>query len=80
MTFQKGFMNDLTPKAVEVLGWLARGYRNDTIAEILERDVKTVERHINNIYASLQDEEDESKHPPCPGCAEVPQGHWTPLY
>ena len=61
--FQKGFMNDLTPKAVEVLGWLSRGYRNDTIAEILERDVKTVERHINNIYSSLQDEEDESKHP-----------------
>ena len=36
------------------LSWMAKGYRNDTIAGILSRDVKTVERHINNIYSKLQ--------------------------
>jgi DNA-binding CsgD family transcriptional regulator len=31
---------------MKVLGWLAKGYRNDTIAGLLSRDVKTVEGHI----------------------------------
>ncbi len=55
------------PKEMEVLGWLAKGYRNDTIAGLLSRDVKTVERHINNIYSKLQnnkpDNPDATMHP-----------------
>ena len=39
----------LSPREMEVLSWIAKGYRNDTIADVLSRDVKTVERHINNI-------------------------------
>ena len=42
---------------------MAKGYRNDTIAEVLSRDVKTVERHINNIYTTLLGAEDELGHP-----------------
>ena len=47
---------------------MAKGYRNDTIANVLSRDVKTVERHINNIYSKLfsdkkDDEEEGSRHP-----------------
>ena len=62
------FLRDLSPRELEVLSWMAKGYRNDTIAGVLSRDVKTVERHINNIYSKLlsdrNDEEDEgSKHP-----------------
>ena len=50
-----------------MLGWLSRGYRNDTIAGLLSRDVKTIERHINNIYSKLSNDllEDpvQSMHP-----------------
>ena len=54
-----GVVQELSPKEVEVLGWLAKGYRNDTIAGLLSRDVKTVERHINNIYGKLQNDKSE---------------------
>jgi DNA-binding NarL/FixJ family response regulator len=62
-----GVVQELSPKEMEVLGWLAKGYRNDTIAGLLSRDVKTVERHINNIYSKLQsnkpDSPDATMHP-----------------
>ena len=51
---QSSFLSELSPRELEVLSWMAKGYRNDTIAGILSRDVKTVERHINNIYSKLQ--------------------------
>ncbi len=54
-----GVVQALSPKEMEVLGWLAKGYRNDTIAGLLSRDVKTVERHINNIYSKLQNDKSE---------------------
>ena len=57
-----GVLKELSPKALEVLDFLAKSYRNDTIADLLSRDVKTVERHINNIYSAL-DDYDDSKHP-----------------
>lgn len=56
-------LRDLSPRALEVLGWVAKGYRNETIAGVLSRDVKTIERHINNIYSTLLDPEDQSRHP-----------------
>ncbi len=49
------FLGDLTRREVEVLSWMARGYKNDTIAEVLSLDTKTVERHINNVYSKLGD-------------------------
>ena len=49
---RSSFLKDLSPRELEVLSWMAKGYRNDTIADVLSRDVKTVERHINNIYTS----------------------------
>ena len=54
---KSGFMSELSPKELEVLSWMAKGYRNDTIADVLGRDVKTVERHINNIYGKLHSSE-----------------------
>ena len=61
------FLRELSPKELEVLSWIAKGYRNDTIADVLSRDVKTVERHINNIYGKLhcgrEDSPEESRHP-----------------
>ncbi len=61
------FLRELSPRELEVLSWMAKGYRNDTIADVLSRDVKTVERHINNIYSKLHNDKDEgandSRHP-----------------
>ncbi|MEE9285743.1 MAG: response regulator transcription factor [Dehalococcoidia bacterium] len=47
------FLKDLSPRELEVLSWMSKGYRNSTIAEILCLEPKTVERHINNIYSKL---------------------------
>lgn len=55
------FLKELSPREMEVLGWMAKGYRNDTIAEVLSLDGKTVERHINNIYSKLNSS-GESRH------------------
>ena len=60
---QNGMLDELSPRAREVLSWMARGYRNETIAGVLSRDVKTVERHIANIYATLLGSDDDAKHP-----------------
>ena len=53
----------LTPKGLEVLKWLAKGYRNEAIADTLSRDTKTVERHINNIYSVLDTDSSDGMHP-----------------
>ena len=58
-----GMLRELSPKALEVLHWVSRGYRNETIAGVLSRDVKTIERHINNIYCTLLNSEDNERHP-----------------
>lgn len=56
------FLKELSPREMEVLSWIAKGYRNNTIAEVLCLEPKTVERHINNIYSKLGGPPD-SKHP-----------------
>ena len=58
-----GFLRELSPRALEVLSWMAKGYRNEGIAEALSRDVKTIERHINHIYTGLQGVGDNAMHP-----------------
>ena len=35
------------------MSWVSKGYRNGAIAELMSRDVKTVERHIASIYGKL---------------------------
>jgi DNA-binding NarL/FixJ family response regulator len=55
------FLKELTPREMEVLSWMAKGYRNSTIAEVLCLEPKTVERHINSIYSKLGGAP-ESKH------------------
>jgi DNA-binding NarL/FixJ family response regulator len=44
---------DLTPREMEVLGLIAVGKSNQQIATILVLSVRTVERHICNIYAKI---------------------------
>ena len=55
-------LKDLTSRELEVLSWMAKGYRNPTIAELLFLQPKTVERHVNGIYGKLGAALD-SKHP-----------------
>ena len=43
----------LTAREAELLGLLAEGLRNDEIAAQLVISVKTVERHLTNLYAKL---------------------------
>jgi DNA-binding NarL/FixJ family response regulator len=43
----------LTDREVEVLGCVANGLSNERIAERLSISVRTVERHLSNIYAKL---------------------------
>lgn len=59
---QGRFLRDLSRREMEVLGWMAKGYRNNTIAEILVLEPKTVERHINSIYAKLNTNNAGSQH------------------
>lgn len=56
------FLKELSPREMEVLSWMAKGYRNNTIAEVLCLEPKTVERHINSIYSKLGNSGD-SRHP-----------------
>ncbi len=44
---------DLTPREMEVLRLIAAGKSNQEIAAILVLSVRTVERHISNIYAKI---------------------------
>ena len=48
-------LGELSAREMEVLSWMAKGYRNGAIAEVLCLEPKTVERHINSIYGKLGD-------------------------
>jgi DNA-binding NarL/FixJ family response regulator len=43
----------LTPREAEVLRLIARGCSNQQIADELVLSVRTVERHITNLYAKI---------------------------
>ena len=55
-------LKKLTHRELEVLSWMEKGYRNQTIADVLDVDVKIIERHTNSIYSKLN-METNSKHP-----------------
>lgn len=50
------FLKELTARELEILSLLSKGYTNSAIAEELYIDVKTVEHHINSMYAKLKAE------------------------
>ena len=46
-------MSDLTPRELEVLRLIAAGKSNQEIARELVLSIRTVERHISNIYTKI---------------------------
>ena len=44
----------LSPKELQVLSWMAKGFANETIAGVLVCDKRAIERQISNIYSKLQ--------------------------
>jgi DNA-binding CsgD family transcriptional regulator len=44
---------DLTLRETEVLSWIAKGKTNQDIAEILSLSLRTVKKHIENIFKKL---------------------------
>ena len=54
-------LRELSARELEVLNLMAKGCKNETLAEILCVEPKTVERHINNIYSKLGTNS-EAKH------------------
>ena len=43
----------LSPRELDILGLAAEGLDNDAIAERLTLSVRTIERHLHNIYTKL---------------------------
>ena len=52
-TLESQLLIALSPKEMQVLSWMARGFANKTIADVLSRDTKAVERQVSNIYTKL---------------------------
>lgn len=58
------FLKQLSARELEILSFLSKGYTNSAIAETLYIDVKTVEHHINSMYAKLKADIDlHHRHP-----------------
>jgi DNA-binding CsgD family transcriptional regulator len=49
----RSILNSLTPRQVEILDLLARGFTNSAIADSLVLTEKAVENHVTNVYERL---------------------------
>ena len=47
-------LKEFTPRELELLSLLSKGYTNSAIAEALFIDIRTVQRHINNMYSKIK--------------------------
>ena len=46
-------LSGLTPREIDVIEWVAKGKTNRDIAEILDMSPRTVNKHLEHIYAKL---------------------------
>ena len=56
-------LNDLTPRELEVLGLMAEGYTNISIARKLSISERTVESHVNNIFSKMELSSEATRNP-----------------
>jgi DNA-binding NarL/FixJ family response regulator len=59
---QDSVLKSLTGRELEILNWMAKGYKNSAIAEVLSLELKTVENHINNIFSKLSEYIPNARH------------------
>jgi DNA-binding NarL/FixJ family response regulator len=59
---QNSVLKNLTARELEILNWMAKGYKNSAIAEVLSLELKTVENHINNIFSKLSEYIPNARH------------------
>ena len=59
---QNSVLKALTARELEILNWMAKGYKNAAIAEVLSLELKTVENHINNIFSKLTEYIPNARH------------------
>src|SRR5690349_22801788 len=43
----------LTPREIEILGWVEQGLTNADIATLCGRSIRTVHKHLENVFAKL---------------------------
>ena len=56
-------LSEFTPRELELLNLLSKGYTNSAIAKALFIDIRTVQRHINNMYSKIRASADfNNKH------------------
>ena len=56
-------LSEFTPRELELLNSLSKGYTNSAIAKALFIDIRTVQRHINNMYSKIRASADfNNKH------------------
>jgi|SRR5690606_21355998 len=49
-----GLIDPLTSREEEVLNYIAKGYRNQEIADLFSVSINTIRTHVRNIYSKLQ--------------------------
>ncbi len=52
---QAGLLKELSPAELAILRWMAKGYRDEIISQVLHLEPKKLQRHITSIYQKLGD-------------------------
>jgi DNA-binding NarL/FixJ family response regulator len=52
---QNSILKALTPREMEILSWMAKGYQDSTIAHLLSLDLEEIEAHTNSIFHKLSE-------------------------
>jgi pimeloyl-ACP methyl ester carboxylesterase len=78
-TSARSSMEALSPRELEVLGLVAAGLTNEEIAERLFLSIRTVERHLSNIYGKLQVSGKAARAAAASSYSRLHERSWSPL-
>jgi DNA-binding NarL/FixJ family response regulator len=54
-SIQSSILKALTPREMEILSWMAKGYRDSTIAQLLSRDLEEIAARVSSIFHKLSE-------------------------